>query len=121
MGIMYSEAVARRGFPLERFVDLTSANAARVFGLYPRKGAIAVDSDADITILDRSVDRILTSADLHETDYSPWAGWHITGWPVTTILRGQVAVDGGELRVGPRYGRRISRQIAPEILNGPAC
>ncbi|MCA1644287.1 MAG: amidohydrolase family protein [Chloroflexi bacterium] len=103
LGIMYSECVGRRGFSLERFVDLTSANAARVFGLYPRKGAIAVGSDADITIIDCAVDRILTRDDLHETDYSPWAGWHITGWPVTTILRGKIAVDG---EVRGRAGRR---------------
>jgi dihydropyrimidinase len=118
---MYSECVGRRGFSLERFVDLTSANAARVFGLYPRKGAIAVGSDADITIIDRSVDRILTRDDLHETDYSPWEGWRITGWPVTTILRGKVAVDGGELLVDPSYGRRMSRKISSAILNGPAA
>jgi dihydropyrimidinase len=120
LGIMYSECVGRRGFSLERFVDLTSANAARIFGLYPRKGAIAVGSDADITILDRSVDRSLTRDDLHETDYSPWEGWHITGWPVTTVLRGKVAVDGGELLLDRRYGRRINRKIASEIMNGPA-
>ena len=119
LGIMYSECV-RRGFSLERFVDLTSANAARVFGLYPRKGAIAVGSDADITIVDGSVDRILTRDDLHETDYSPWEGWHITGWPVTTILRGQIAVDAGELRIDTRYGQRISRKISSAIMNGPA-
>jgi dihydropyrimidinase len=121
LGIMYSECVGRRGFSLERFVDLTSANAARVFGLYPRKGAIAVGSDADITIIDPSVDRILTRDDLHETDYSPWAGWHITGWPITTILRGKVAVDQGELLIDPSYGRRISRKVSSAILNGPAC
>jgi len=116
---MYTECVTRRGFSLERFVDLTSANAARVFGLYPRKGAIAVGSDADITIIDPSIDRILTREDLHETDYSPWEGWHITGWPVTTILRGKLAVDGGELLVDPSYGQRIARKVSPSILAGP--
>jgi dihydropyrimidinase len=121
MGIMYSESVVRRRFQLERFVDLTSTNAARVFGLYPRKGAIAVGSDADITIIDRSVDRILTREDLHETDYSPWEGWHITGWPVTTILRGKVAVDRGELFIDPGYGQSISRKLSPQIMDGPAC
>ena len=120
LGIMYTECVTRRGFSLERFVDLTSANAARVFGLYPRKGAIAVGSDADITIIDPSIDRILTREDLHETDYSPWEGWHITGWPVTTILRGKLAVDGGELLLDPSYGQRIARKVSPSILAGPA-
>jgi dihydropyrimidinase len=117
---MYTECMAR-GLSLERFVDLTSANAARIFGLYPRKGAIVVGGDADITLLDAPIDRILTREDLHETDYSPWEGWHITGWPVTTILRGKIAVDRGELLVDPSYGRRITRSVSPAILNGPAC
>jgi dihydropyrimidinase len=121
LGIMYTECVVRRGFSLEKFVDLTSANAARVFGLYPRKGAIAVGADADLAIIDSSIDRILTRADLHETDYSPWEGWHITGWPVTTILRGKIAVDRGELLVDSRYGRRLARKVAPAVLDGPAC
>jgi dihydropyrimidinase len=120
LGIMYTECMAR-GLSLERFVDLTSANAARIFGLYPRKGAIVVGGDADITLLDAPIDRILTREDLHETDYSPWEGWHITGWPVTTILRGKIAVDRGELLVDPSYGRRITRSVSPAILNGPAC
>jgi dihydropyrimidinase len=121
LGIMYTECVARRGFPLERYVDLTSTNAARIFGLYPRKGAIAVGSDADLTIIDPAIDRILTREDLHETDYSPWEGWHVTGWPITTILRGKIAVDRGELMVDPSFGRRINRNISRTILDRPAC
>jgi dihydropyrimidinase len=121
LGIMYSECVARRGFSLERFADLTSTNAARIFGLYPRKGAIAVGSDADLTIIDPAIDRILTREDLHETDYSPWEGWHVTGWPVATMLRGKIAVEQDELLIDPRYGRRISRSISRTILDRPAC
>jgi dihydropyrimidinase len=121
VGVMYTETVARRGFSLERFVNLTSANAARIFGLYPRKGAIAVGSDADIAILDPSLDRVLTKEDLHETDYSPWEGWRIAGWPVTTILRGKVVVEDGELLADASYGRRQARKVDGSILNGPAC
>jgi dihydropyrimidinase len=120
VGIMYTETVARRGMSLEKFVGLTSANAARIFGLYPRKGAIAPGSDADIVLLDPSVNRALTRADLHETDYSPWEGWQIAGWPVMTMLRGQIAVEGGKLLLGPDAGRRISRKIADAILAGPS-
>ena len=121
LGIMYTETVARRGFSLERFVDLTSANAARIFGMYPRKGAIAAGSDADLAILDPTLDKILTQDDLHETDYSPWEGWRIAGWPVATILRGRVVVERGELLVEPGYGRRLARKVDPSILAGPAC
>ena len=120
MGIVYTEGVARRGFSLERFVDLTSANAARILGLYPRKGAIAPGSDADIAILDPSVDRVLRKEDLHETDYSPWEGWQVAGWPVLTILRGKVAVEDGRLLAEPNGGRRLARKLDRRILAGPA-
>jgi dihydropyrimidinase len=120
MGVVYTEAVVRRGFPLERFVELTSSHAAKVFGLYPRKGAIAVGSDADIALIDPTIEKTLSNDDLHETDYSPWEGWEISGWPVTTILRGKVVVDGGQLLVSGG-GQRIPRKLADAILAGPAC
>jgi dihydropyrimidinase len=102
-------------------VDLTSANAARVFGLYPRKGAIAPGSDADIVLLDPSVDRLLSKDDLHETDYSPWEGWHVRGWPVLTMLRGRVVVQDGQLLAGPDYGQWIPRKVDDAIRSRPAC
>jgi len=121
MGIVYTEGVARRGFSLERFVDLTSANAARILGLYPQKGAIAPGSDADLAILDPSVKRTLRKEDLHETDYSPWEGWEVAGWPVMTLLRGKVVVENGQLLAEPSGGRRVARKVDRRMLGGPAC
>ncbi len=72
IGVMYHEMVTQRGYSLERFVDLVSTNAARIMGMYPRKGTIAVGSDADIAILDPTVRKTVKVEDLHETDYSPW-------------------------------------------------
>src|SRR5205814_5030019 len=72
LGVMYTEMVVRRGYSLPRYVDLVSSNAARIMGLYPRKGAIAVGSDADVTILDPSRRGKVRAADPHETDYTPW-------------------------------------------------
>lgn len=120
VGIMYTETVVNRGMSLERFVGLTSSNAAKVFGLYPQKGAIAPGSDADIVLLDPSVDRLLRKEDLHETDYSPWEGWHVRGWPVMTLLRGRVVVENGQLKIGPDYGRVVPRKVADSILAGPS-
>jgi dihydropyrimidinase len=120
VGIMYTETVVKRGMSLEKFVGLTSANAARVFGLYPRKGAIAPGSDADIVLIDPSIDRVLAKEDLHETDYSPWEGWHVHGWPVMTLLRGRVVVEDGQLLVGPDYGKIVPRKVADAILSGPS-
>ena len=79
--IIYTEGVSKRGMSLERFVAVTSTNAARVLGLYPRKGAIAPGSDADVVVFDPTARRTLRSADLHGSDYSAWDGWEVHGWP----------------------------------------
>ena len=119
LSVIYSETVGRRGYTLERFVDLVSANAARIMGLYPRKGAIAVGSDADIVIFDPTVRRRVRVEDLHETDYSPWEGHELAGWPETTILRGEVLVDRGQF-YGRSQGEWIPRKIDDSIRSRPA-
>lgn len=121
LSVIYNETVTARGGSLDHFVDLVSANAARIMGLYPGKGAIAVGSDADIVILDPSVKRKIRAEDLHESDYSPWEGYEVTAWPSTTILRGKVVVENGRFHGDPADGRRIERKISDAILNGPAC
>jgi dihydropyrimidinase len=122
MGIAWSEGVVKRGMSLERFAAITSTNAARVFGLYPRKGAIAAGSDADIVFIDPNVAKTLTVNDFHVTDYSPWEGWTVSGWPVFTMLRGKVIVEDGRLLGGLGDGRLFAgRKIDGAILNRPAC
>jgi len=110
--------VARRGYSLPQYVDLVSTNAAKIMGLYPKKGALAAGSDADITILDPTRRGKVRAADLHETDYTPWEGHDIFAWPVTTILRGKVMVDHGEYFGGPGDGRYLKRKISAETLSG---
>jgi dihydropyrimidinase len=121
LGVMYTEIVARRKQPLERFVDVTSANPARIMGLFPRKGAIAVGSDADITILDPAVKGKLRNEDLHESDYSPWEGYEVAAWPVITTLRGKIMVENGRFLGEARDGKRMARKLSDAILTGPAC
>lgn len=118
LGIVYTEGVLKRGMSLKRFVQVTSSNAAQLFGLYPRKGVIAQGSDADLVIFDPSVRKTLASDDFHVSDYSPWEGWEVTGWPSTTILRGRVVVADGRLRAG-RDGQLIRRKIDPAVRAGP--
>src|SRR6266545_2661673 len=118
LGVMYTETVVRRGYSLPRYVDLVATNAAKIMGLYPRKGAIAVGSDADITILDPTRRGKVRAADLHETDYTPWEGHDIFAWPVVTILRGKVMVQNGQYFGGPNDGRYLKRKISPETLRG---
>jgi dihydropyrimidinase len=120
LGVLYSEMVQRRGYSLEKYVDLVSTNAAKIMGLYPRKGAIVAGSDADIAILDPTRHGRLRKEDLHETDYSPWEGHEIFAWPVVTILRGKVVVEGGKFLGGPADGQYLKRKILAEIIAGPA-
>src|SRR5213594_3848744 len=102
--IIYTEGVSKRGMSLERFVAVTSTNAAKLLGLYPRKGAIAPGSDADVVVFDQTVRRTLRSADLHGSDYSAWDGWEVHGWPTLVMLRGRVAVEDGQLKAQPGDG-----------------
>jgi dihydropyrimidinase len=120
MGVNYTEAVVRRGMSLEDYAAVTSANAAKLLGLYPRKGAIAVGSDADITVIDPAIKKSLRMADLHVRDYSPWEGWQVEGWPTTVILRGKVMVANGQLLGSPTDGQLIPRKIDPRVLRRPA-
>jgi dihydropyrimidinase len=121
MGIVYTEGVVKRGMSLQRFADVTSTNAARILGLYPRKGVIAPGSDADICLIDPSIKRKLSVSDFHVSDYSPWEGWEVAGWPVMTILRGQPIMENGEMRGTLGAGRLIPRKIDPSILRRPFC
>ncbi len=121
VGVTYSEGVSRQGMSLQRFVDVTSTNAAKIMGLYPRKGVIAPGSDADIVLIDPNFKRPLTMADFHISDYSIWEGFEADGWPVLTILRGQVVVENGELKSALGSGQFVRRKVDPEVTNRPAC
>jgi dihydropyrimidinase len=120
LGIAWSEGVVKRGMSLQRFVEITSTNAARLFGLYPKKGVIAVGSDADLVFIDPSIKKTLTLNDFHVTDYSPWEGWSVSGWPTLTMLRGRVIVDNGQLLGKVGDGELISsRKIEQRVLERP--
>jgi dihydropyrimidinase len=85
-------------------------------GLYPRKGAIAVGSDADVAILDPNKRGKVRKEDLHETDYTPWEGHDIHAWPVVTILRGKVMVENGQFLGREGAGRYLKRKIPAEVI-----
>ena len=119
VALMYTEMVGKRGYSLNRFVDLVSANAARIMGLYPRKGALVAGADADICVLDPADRRVIRAADLHEADYTPWEGRQMEAWPCLTMLRGKVVVEGGTFLGSLDDGRWQPRKIAPELLAGP--
>src|SRR5215208_3181544 len=104
----FSEAVVQRGLPVERFVSLIAGNPARIFGLYPRKGTLAVGADADITLLDpNSTWRVTVDDALHKQKWTPYEGKEITGRVVRTIRRGETIFDDrrqGDDRITARPG-----------------
>jgi len=110
MELFFSEGVNKCKIDMNKYVELTSTNAAKIFGMYPRKGSIGIGSDADIVIFDPKEKHTL-SVDTHHmnVDYSGYEGWEVTGKCKTVILRGKVAVDNGELKVEKGYGQFIKR------------
>ena len=72
-------------------------------------------------LIDPSVKKALAKDDFHVSDYSPWEGWGIEGWPVTTLLRGRVMVENRRLVTDERAGRLVSRKIEPAVLARPVC
>ena len=108
--VLLSEGVRRKRLTIQRVVELTSANAARLFGLYPRKGALEVGSDADLVIvdLDREV-KVNLSALNSVVDFSPYGGWVARGWADTTIAGGQVVYEKGEVVAERPRGRYLAR------------
>lgn len=106
----FSEGVKKRHLPLTRFVATTSTNAARIFGMFPRKGAIRTGSDADIAIWDPNrTGPVAAAADLSNADYSVYEGWTVTGWPTMTIRRGEVVYQAGRVSALAGSGRLVVR------------
>ncbi len=112
--ILFSEGVVKGRITLNQFVALSSTNHAKMYGLHPRKGTIAVGSDADIAIWDPTRKVKITAGDLHHgADYTPYEGLEVTGWPVTTIVRGRTVVRDGKLVGEKAHGIHHARDRSP--------
>lgn len=111
MELLYSEGVRTGRISLNKYVEVTSTNAAKIFGMFPRKGTIAPGSDADIVIFDPDKEHRLGVASHHmNVDYSCYEGWAVTGKVAQVLLRGKVVIDEGKALVGRGYGEYIRRQ-----------
>ena len=111
--ILFSEGVVKGRIDLNRFVALTATNHAKTYGLYPRKGTIAVGADADIAIWDPEKSVTISQSGMHHgSDYTPYEGLAVTGWPIHTMVRGRSIVRDGELLAEPGVGRYVSRTPA---------
>lgn len=96
------------------YVRWSAVNPAKAWGLYPRKGALRVGSDADILVVDMDRDELIDQAALHSrSKISPWHGRTVTGRPCYTIVRGEVVVRDGELVGRPGWGRPVRQSMPP--------
>ncbi|MCS6874059.1 MAG: dihydroorotase family protein [Pyrinomonadaceae bacterium] len=110
--ILLSEGAHKRKIPLHRIAELVSANPAKIFGLYPKKGSIMIGSDADFTIIDMNVEKTVTAEELLSAqDHTPFEGFIAKGWSTQTIVRGKVMFDNGKV-TQEKCGQFIKRPIA---------
>jgi len=117
--LLYSEGVAKGKFSINRLVEITSANAAKIFGLYPRKGVVAVGSDADIVVIDPNFKRTIRLENLHGwQDYTVYEGWDLQGFPVVTISRGNVVSENGQYVGKQGHGIFIPRSSGGVFSTG---
>jgi dihydropyrimidinase len=110
--LMYSEGVARRGLPLSWMARVLSENPARIFGLFPRKGAIRVGADADLTLWDPAAEWTIEQRQhLSVAGYTPYEGWRVRGRPWMTLVRGHVVLNpDGELEQKPGFGQFLHEE-----------
>ena len=112
VNLMYTYGVKRGGLSLERFVDALSTRAAKLFGLYPRKGTVAVGSDADLVIYDPEYRGVVSAKTQHmNCDYSGFEGFEIEGRPSMVMVRGKVQVRDGKFVGEQGIGRLLRREV----------
>lgn len=108
--MLHSKGVLKGKISLEHFVELTSTNVAKLFGLYPRKGTIQVGSDADLTLWDPSEEREVKNTEMFsKAGFSIYEGTKITGWPQITIRRGEVVYEDRKITAQPNSGQVVQR------------
>ena len=117
MPFLFSEGVRKGRIDLQTFVAITATNPAKLFGLHPRKGSIACGMDADLVIWDPELTRTVTAAGMHHAvDYTPYEGMALTGWPVVTLVRGQIVMEAGTRQVEPGFGQFQPRGTYPLMM-----
>lgn len=117
MELLYSEGVHNGKISINKYVEVTSTNPAKIFGMFPKKGTIAPGSDADIVIFDPSVKHTISVNAHHmNVDYSGYEGWKINGKVESVLLRGKVAIKDNQCKVDKGYGKFIKRDKVSQII-----
>jgi dihydropyrimidinase len=110
MPILWTYGVGQGHFSLNRLVELTCTNPAKIFGLYPKKGTLAVGADADVVIWNPNRKKTMSAASSHQrTDYNLYEGWEVKGLPEKVYRRGELLVDGDQWHGKPGTGRWVPR------------
>ncbi|MCZ7663853.1 MAG: amidohydrolase family protein [Thermoleophilia bacterium] len=108
--VLLHEGVNKRGVSIERIVEITSKNPAEIFGIYPKKGTIAVGSDADLVVVDLDKEQVVDADKIYSfADFSLYQGRTLKGWPVMTVKGGRVAVEDGNVVAEAGLGSFIRR------------
>jgi dihydropyrimidinase len=117
MELLFSEGVDKGKITLNKYVEVACTNPAKIFGMFPRKGTIAIGSDADIVIFDPNEKHTLSAKTHHmNVDYSGYEGWEVTGKVKKVLLRGQVAIDNNECKVPKGFGKFIKRKKLSSMI-----
>ena len=117
MELLFSEGVNKGKISLNKYVEITSTNAAKIFGMFPQKGTIGIGADADIVLFDPSEKHTISVQNHHmNTDYSAYEGWEVTGKVKTVLLRGNVAIDNNQCLIEKGYGKFIKRSKVNGIV-----
>jgi dihydropyrimidinase len=115
--LLFSEGVLKNRISMNKFVEVTSSNAAKIFGMFPKKGTIGIGSDADIVIFDpKEKHTISAKTHHHNCDYSGYEGWQVTGKCKTVIVRGTIAVDDNDIKVNKGFGQFIKRGLSSKVI-----
>ena len=110
MELLFSEGVAKGKISLNKFVEVSSTNAAKIFGMFPRKGTVGIGADADLVIFDPNEKHTLSVKTHHmHVDYSAYEGQQVTGKTKVVILRGKVAIQEDKCLLEKGYGKFIKR------------
>lgn len=116
MSLLFDRGVNAGNISLQKYVELTATNPAKIFGMYPQKGTIDIGSDADILIFDPKLKKTISKAILHENvDYTPYESFTITGFPVMTLSRGEVITRDGEFVSTKGRGKFLPRKCGVVI------
>jgi dihydropyrimidinase len=117
MELLYSEGVHKGKISLNKFVEVTSTNPAKIFGMFPQKGTIGIGSDADIVIFDPNAAHTISASSHHmNVDYSAYEGWQLTGKVKKVILRGKLVIEDAKCLAQKGYGKFIKRNKVNGII-----